>query len=115
MSVLLRRVPWNVLVRAGAPAADLADFLARPGAARSLLDLALVAAAGGLVVVPAFAAVQAWSGAERRARGVCSAGVNVEAQRSAADVDTDASHPDPWVERLVVGGGSGTALWYVCM
>ncbi len=58
-----------------APAADLSAFLARPGAVRSLLDLALVAVAGGLVVVPAFAAVQAWSGAERRARAV--AGVNV--------------------------------------
>ena len=58
-----------------APAADLSAFLARPGAVRSLIDLALVAVAGGLVVVPAFAAVQAWSGAERRARAV--AGVNV--------------------------------------
>jgi acyl-[acyl-carrier-protein]-phospholipid O-acyltransferase/long-chain-fatty-acid--[acyl-carrier-protein] ligase len=58
-----------------APAADLSAFLARPGALRSLFDLAAVAVAGGLVVVPAFAAVQAWSGAERRARAV--AGVNV--------------------------------------
>ncbi|MBD0270885.1 MAG: MFS transporter, partial [Acetobacteraceae bacterium] len=58
-----------------APATDLSAFLARPGAVRSLVDLALVAVAGGLVVVPAFAAVQAWSGAERRARAV--AGVNV--------------------------------------
>jgi acyl-[acyl-carrier-protein]-phospholipid O-acyltransferase / long-chain-fatty-acid--[acyl-carrier-protein] ligase len=39
------------------------------------LDLASLAAAGGLFIVPTFAAVQAWAGADRRARVV--AGVNV--------------------------------------
>jgi acyl-[acyl-carrier-protein]-phospholipid O-acyltransferase/long-chain-fatty-acid--[acyl-carrier-protein] ligase len=38
-------------------------------------DLAVLAAAGGLFVVPAFAAVQAWAGADFRARTI--AGVNV--------------------------------------
>jgi acyl-[acyl-carrier-protein]-phospholipid O-acyltransferase/long-chain-fatty-acid--[acyl-carrier-protein] ligase len=42
---------------------------------RSALDLAGLALAGGLFVVPAFAAVQAWSGADYRARTI--AGVNV--------------------------------------
>ena len=39
------------------------------------IDLAALAIAGGLFVVPSFAAVQAWAGADRRARIV--AGVNV--------------------------------------
>jgi len=38
-------------------------------------DLAGLALAGGLFVVPAFAAVQAWAGADHRARTI--AGVNV--------------------------------------
>jgi acyl-[acyl-carrier-protein]-phospholipid O-acyltransferase / long-chain-fatty-acid--[acyl-carrier-protein] ligase len=42
---------------------------------RLALDLAGLAIAGGLLVVPAFAAVQAWAGADRRARVV--AAVNV--------------------------------------
>jgi acyl-[acyl-carrier-protein]-phospholipid O-acyltransferase/long-chain-fatty-acid--[acyl-carrier-protein] ligase len=42
---------------------------------RAGVDLAGLAIAGGLFVVPAFAAVQAWAGADRRARTV--AGVNV--------------------------------------
>jgi acyl-[acyl-carrier-protein]-phospholipid O-acyltransferase/long-chain-fatty-acid--[acyl-carrier-protein] ligase len=42
---------------------------------RTAVDLAGLALAGGLFVVPAFAAVQAWAGADYRARTV--AGVNV--------------------------------------
>jgi len=42
---------------------------------RVAVDLAGMAIAGGLFIVPAFAAVQAWSGADRRARTV--AAVNV--------------------------------------
>jgi len=57
------------------PVAGLGAFLARPGAAHVLIDLAGLAASGGLVVVPAFAAVQAWAGPERRARSI--AGVNI--------------------------------------
>ena len=76
MGVALLDLWWTTRGLAALPlAADLPDFLGRPGAARALLDLAALAVAGGLVVVPAFAAVQAWSGAERRARAV--AGVNV--------------------------------------
>jgi acyl-[acyl-carrier-protein]-phospholipid O-acyltransferase/long-chain-fatty-acid--[acyl-carrier-protein] ligase len=40
-----------------------------------ILDLFFLSAAGGLLAVPSFAAVQAWAGPERRARAV--AGVNV--------------------------------------
>jgi Major Facilitator Superfamily len=42
---------------------------------RAAIDLAGLAGAGGLFIVPAFAAVQAWAGVEYRARTV--AGVNV--------------------------------------
>lgn len=42
---------------------------------RSLVDLAGIAIGGGLFIVPAFAAVQAWAGTDRRARVV--AAVNV--------------------------------------
>jgi acyl-[acyl-carrier-protein]-phospholipid O-acyltransferase / long-chain-fatty-acid--[acyl-carrier-protein] ligase len=42
---------------------------------RFVVDLAGLAACGGLFIVPVFAAVQAWAGADRRARVV--AGVNV--------------------------------------
>jgi acyl-[acyl-carrier-protein]-phospholipid O-acyltransferase/long-chain-fatty-acid--[acyl-carrier-protein] ligase len=53
----------------------IAAFFARPGAIHIAIDLAGLAIAGGLFVVPTFSAVQAWAGADRRARVV--AGVNV--------------------------------------
>ena len=40
-----------------------------------MIDLAGLAIAGGLFIVPTFAAVQAWAGADRRARVI--AAVNV--------------------------------------
>jgi hypothetical protein len=59
-----------------------APLLQPPGAAlastlglRAAIDLCGLAIAGGLFIVPAFAAVQAWSGADYRARTI--AGVNV--------------------------------------
>ncbi|WP_046862950.1 acyl-[ACP]--phospholipid O-acyltransferase [Microvirga massiliensis] len=51
------------------------EFLATAKGLRVAIDLGMLAVAGGLFIVPAFAAIQAWSGAERRARVV--AGVNV--------------------------------------
>ena len=53
----------------------IAAFFASPHSIRIAIDLAGLAIAGGLFVVPTFAAVQAWAGADRRARVV--AGVNV--------------------------------------
>ncbi len=53
----------------------IADFLAAPGGIHIVIDLAGLAIAGGLFIVPTFAAVQAWAGADRRARVV--AAVNV--------------------------------------
>ncbi len=51
------------------------DFLATATGLRLSLDLLGLAIGGGLFIVPAFAAVQAWAPADRRARTV--AGVNV--------------------------------------
>ncbi len=50
-------------------------FFRTPHSVRIAVDLAGLAIGGGLFVVPTFAAVQAWAGADRRARVV--AGVNV--------------------------------------
>jgi acyl-[acyl-carrier-protein]-phospholipid O-acyltransferase/long-chain-fatty-acid--[acyl-carrier-protein] ligase len=51
------------------------DVLASAAGLRLVFDLFLLAVAGGMFIVPTFAAVQAWAPAERRARVV--AGVNV--------------------------------------
>ena len=52
-----------------------ADVFSSARGLRIAIDLAGLAIAGGLFIVPAFSAVQAWAGAERRARVV--AAVNV--------------------------------------
>src|SRR5882757_7096718 len=67
---------WST--RGATPIPGLEGYLAIFGSARGLrfaLDLAGLAIAGGLFIVPTFAAVQAWAGADRRARVV--AAVNV--------------------------------------
>ena len=51
------------------------ELLASVGGLHMLVDLAGIAFAGGLYIVPSFAAVQAWSPAERRSRVI--AGCNV--------------------------------------
>jgi acyl-[acyl-carrier-protein]-phospholipid O-acyltransferase / long-chain-fatty-acid--[acyl-carrier-protein] ligase len=56
------------------PVGVLATFSSFRGI-RLAIDLAGLAIAGGLYIVPTFAAVQAWAGADRRARVI--AGVNV--------------------------------------
>lgn len=53
----------------------ISELLASISGLRMLVDLAGVAFAGGLYIVPAFAAVQAWSPVERRSRVI--AGCNV--------------------------------------
>jgi acyl-[acyl-carrier-protein]-phospholipid O-acyltransferase/long-chain-fatty-acid--[acyl-carrier-protein] ligase len=63
------------LRRVDAPLLAPAAFFGQPVAWRAALDLAVLAVAGGLMIVPSFAAVQAWSAPERRARTV--AAVNV--------------------------------------
>ncbi|WP_442755524.1 acyl-[ACP]--phospholipid O-acyltransferase [Methylocystis sp. JAN1] len=66
---LLRAVDPNAAER------DIAHYFDEPGALRASIDLALLALAGGLMIVPSFAAIQARSPAEQRARTV--AAVNV--------------------------------------
>ncbi len=61
-------------VPAGAPKGAAAIFGSFRGI-RLAIDLAGLAIAGGLFIVPVFAAVQAWAGADRRARVI--AAVNV--------------------------------------
>ena len=53
----------------------IARIFAPGGGIRLAIDLAGLAIAGGLFIVPTFAAVQAWAGADRRARVI--AAVNV--------------------------------------
>jgi acyl-[acyl-carrier-protein]-phospholipid O-acyltransferase/long-chain-fatty-acid--[acyl-carrier-protein] ligase len=67
----LLRLPPSDMATALPPSA----FFARPVAWRIALDLAMIAVAGGLMIVPSFAAIQAWAAPERRARVV--AAVNV--------------------------------------
>ena len=75
VGVALLDLWWSVRGLAPEPAASLRAFLGQPSRLHALLDLAGVAAAGGLIAVPSFAAVQAWAAPERRARSV--AAVNV--------------------------------------
>lgn len=58
-----------------APERDILSYFEAPGALRAAIDLGLLALAGGLMIVPAFAAIQAQSPADQRARTV--AAVNV--------------------------------------
>ncbi|RTL85114.1 MAG: acyl-[ACP]--phospholipid O-acyltransferase [Hyphomicrobiales bacterium] len=54
---------------------DIGPYFAEPGALHAAIDLAFIALAGGLMIVPSFAAIQAQSPADQRARTV--AAVNV--------------------------------------
>uniref|UniRef100_UPI003BAC477E acyl-[ACP]--phospholipid O-acyltransferase n=1 Tax=Stappia sp. TaxID=1870903 RepID=UPI003BAC477E len=51
----------------------LADFLAQPGLTRLTLDMAGLAIAGALLVVPTFTALQTWAAADHRARTIAGA------------------------------------------
>ncbi len=65
---------WRPAVE-GVANLDIADYFQQPGALRASVDLAVLALAGGLMIVPSFAAIQAQSPADQRARTV--AAVNV--------------------------------------
>ncbi len=66
---------WSSSAWEQSAALRIADLVTSPAGIRIAVDLAGLAMAGGLFIVPAFSAVQAWAGAERRARVV--AAVNV--------------------------------------
>jgi len=67
-------LPMSTPVAASADLAP-AGYFAQPGAWRATIDLALLALAGGLMIVPSFAAIQAFSAPSERARII--AAVNV--------------------------------------
>jgi acyl-[acyl-carrier-protein]-phospholipid O-acyltransferase / long-chain-fatty-acid--[acyl-carrier-protein] ligase len=71
LGLALLRLPPTDAAASLAPSA----FFGRPVAWRAAIDLGIVAIAGGLMIVPSFAAIQAWAAPERRARIV--AAVNV--------------------------------------
>lgn len=66
---------WTTLGETSNARAGISDALASARGIRIAIDLAGLAVAGGLFIVPAFTAVQAWAGVDRRARVV--AAVNV--------------------------------------
>jgi len=67
------------LTTAAMPAAQsqiaLMDFFTSAQGVRIVIDVIGVSVAGGLFIVPAFAAVQAWAGEDRRARVVASVNI----------------------------------------
>ena len=65
----------NYAIEPDATMAGIDAVLGSLRGVRSLIDLSGIAIGGGLFIVPAFAAVQAWAGVDRRARVV--AAVNV--------------------------------------
>ena len=65
----------NANAETGAAMAGIDAVLGSFRGMRSLVDLSGIAIGGGLFIVPAFAAVQAWAGVDRRARVI--AAVNV--------------------------------------
>ena len=76
MGLFLFDLAWltSALVPAASPLAPT-DVLSSFSGVRMLVDLAGLAFAGGLYIVPSFAAVQAWAPTDRRARVI--AGCNV--------------------------------------
>ncbi|WP_229729170.1 acyl-[ACP]--phospholipid O-acyltransferase [Agaricicola taiwanensis] len=76
MAIFALDLGWAISgVIALQPAQDISGFFATSVAWRVGFDLAMLALAGGVFIVPSFAAVQAWAPAERRARII--AAVNV--------------------------------------
>lgn len=62
---------WTLSGLAPAPATEsLGEFFSHPGAIHAAIDLAALAIAGGVFIVPSFAAAQHWAPVERRARVV---------------------------------------------
>src|SRR5205085_3085499 len=76
LSIFAIDLGWTTLGIAPATVAvGVHDMFTSGRGLHVMIDLAGLAIAGGLYIVPTFAAVQAWAGADRRARVI--AGVNV--------------------------------------
>jgi len=95
---------------AAAPQGAVAVFSSALGI-RAAVDLAGLAIAGGLFIVPAFAAVQAWAGADHRARTVAAVNVLNAAFMTAATVAVAALQKfGVTVPVLFLGVGGATAV-----
>ena len=76
MGLFLLDLAWHASgLTPPAQKASVGDILTSVSGLRLIVDLAGIAFAGGLFIVPAFAAVQAWAPADRKARVI--AGCNV--------------------------------------
>ncbi len=76
MAIFLGDLAWTTHgLEKAADGAGLTQFFQSAVGIRIAIDVVCLSAAGGLFVVPAFAAVQAWAGEDRRARVV--AAVNI--------------------------------------
>ena len=73
LSIDLALATWGGAARQGS--VDVAGLLSSFNGWRVAFDLAGLAISGGLFIVPSFAAVQLWAGADRRARVVASVNV----------------------------------------
>ena len=123
--VLMTTVAGGVLIAAFALDLGVATLGLAPAAApqgpglvfagalgmRAAVDLAGLAIAGGLFIVPAFAAVQAWAGADVRARTVAAVNVLNAAFMTAATIVVAAlQHFGVTVPVLFIGVGAATLL-----
>ena len=123
--VLMTTVAGGVLIAAFALDLGVATLGLAPAAApqgpglvfagalgiRAAVDLAGLAIAGGLFIVPAFAAVQAWAGADVRARTVAAVNVlNAAFMTAATIVVAGLQHFGVTVPVLVIGVGAATLL-----
>ena len=76
MGLFLLDLAWlSSSLQPAAQPVGMSDFLTSFNGVHMLVDLAAIAFAGGLYIVPSFAAVQAWAPVDRRARVI--AGCNV--------------------------------------
>jgi Major Facilitator Superfamily len=123
--VLMTTVAGGVLIAAFALDLGVATLGLAPAAApqgpglvfagalgiRAAVDLAGLAIAGGLFIVPAFAAVQAWAGADVRARTVAAVNVlNAAFMTAATIVVAGLQHFGVTVPVLFIGVGAATLL-----
>ena len=98
------------LAPAAAPQGPVIVFAGALGI-RAAIDLAGLAIAGGLFIVPAFAAVQAWAGADVRARTVAAVNVlNAAFMTAATIVVAGLQHFGVTVPVLFIGVGAATLL-----
>ncbi|QGM46989.1 acyl-[ACP]--phospholipid O-acyltransferase [Methylocystis heyeri] len=93
-----------------------AQYFAQPAATRALIDLVLLSIAGGLMVVPAFAALQAFCPPQERARVIAAVNVLNAAFMVGGGVIVAAAQAQGapvWSIFLCVGAMSGLSAWWI--